>query len=360
MSRRANPMVIGGFVVGAIGLLLAGVVLFGTGKFLDERITVVAFFEGSVTGLQVGAPVEFRGVPVGSVTAIRALYDPRSTSFVIPVYMGLTRGAVVDIRPEAAKTTPELELQRMVERGLRARLEIRSLVTGQSYVDLDIHDEAPAKLVGAEVDYIEIPTVPSRREKVVNLLDEVDLVSMAAKAALALDGINEVLHSPHLQSALENAAMTAETTNALATKLDARLDTISEATMAVLEQARRSLDETESLLQETLETLSQSARNVDERMASTAGELEQTLVEVRALARDIDAQVAPLSASARDAMDRAAETFQTTHELLDAESRTRYNLDVALEELAAAARAVRLMAEYIEQNPDALIKGKNR
>ena len=75
MSARANPAVVGGFVVGALVLLVAAVLLFGSGAVLRERVPVVAFFSGNVRGLQEGSPVEFRGVRVGTVTELRLTLD---------------------------------------------------------------------------------------------------------------------------------------------------------------------------------------------------------------------------------------------------------------------------------------------
>ena len=70
MSERANPMVIGGFVVGAVLLFVVGIVVFSKGAFWIEKPTRVLYFEGSVAGLDVGAPVNFRGVRIGTVTKI--------------------------------------------------------------------------------------------------------------------------------------------------------------------------------------------------------------------------------------------------------------------------------------------------
>ena len=106
MSKRANTTVIGAFVIGAIALILSAVVLIGTGQFFNERIVVVTVFEGSVTGLQVGSPVEFRGVPVGTVKGIKALYDPDKTSFVIPVYISLDSDSVTNISEDEPEASP--------------------------------------------------------------------------------------------------------------------------------------------------------------------------------------------------------------------------------------------------------------
>src|SRR4051794_26434588 len=94
MGSKINPTTIGAFVVGAIVLLIAGVLLFGGGTFFQEKNAYVLFFESSVEGLNVGAPVVFRGVPVGQVTAISALADPQTYDIRIRVQIEIVRGVV--------------------------------------------------------------------------------------------------------------------------------------------------------------------------------------------------------------------------------------------------------------------------
>ena len=74
--RTANPTVIGGFVVGAITLIVLGLLVFGGTTWFAERNTFIAYFPGSVKGLRVGAPVDFRGVTIGEVTEVKVLFDP--------------------------------------------------------------------------------------------------------------------------------------------------------------------------------------------------------------------------------------------------------------------------------------------
>ena len=78
MGSKISPTVIGAFVVGAIVLMVAGVLLFGGGKFFKEKLPYVMFFDSSVEGLNVGAPVIFRGVQVGQVTEVTAIADPQT------------------------------------------------------------------------------------------------------------------------------------------------------------------------------------------------------------------------------------------------------------------------------------------
>ena len=87
MSKPANKRLIGVFVLGAIALLVIAVVVLGSGKFFRKTFKAVCFFEGSVGGLSVGAPVVFNGVRIGEVTDVVLRYDTRDLTATIPVYI---------------------------------------------------------------------------------------------------------------------------------------------------------------------------------------------------------------------------------------------------------------------------------
>lgn len=342
MSKRANTTAIGAFVIGAIALTLGAVMLFSTGRFFDAPVVVVTVFEGSVTGLQVGSPVEFRGVPVGTVTSIKALYDPEKTSFVIPVYMSLDSDSVTNIRGDDPEPSPKDAIENMIEQGLRARLDIRSFVTGQKFVDLGFHPNTLARLVGIDKGIPEIPSMASRLDRVTSMFDKLDVDQLAAKAVLTLDGISALVNSPVLASTLENLDKASRNANTLVLRL------------------QTATDSAEAALESMLSEVSTLGSHTDERLARVEKNLDSTLASVRALARNLDKQVGPLSNSAEATMDQATETLRAAESLIGEDSPTRYNLDKTLDELATAARSVRLMADYLEQNPDALIKGKGR
>jgi paraquat-inducible protein B len=360
MSKRANTTVIGAFVIGAIAMTLGAVMLLGTGQFFNEHIVVVTVFEGSVTGLDVGSPVEFRGVPVGTVTNIKALYDPQRTSVVIPVYMSLDGDSVTNIRPDTPQSSPKHEIEKMVEVGLRARLDIRSLVTNKKYVALEFHPDAPLNLAGIDDGILEIPSTASRLDRMTNLFDKLDLDQLANKAVLTLDGISALVNSPNLASTIEDLGSTARNANMLVLQLRSGSQKLSEAAIAVLEQTRQSVAAAEAALAATLSDVSGLSNKSDTRLEDAAKELNATLSSVRSLAENLERQVRPLSDAAKASMDQAKLTFGTAENFIAQDSNTRHNLDKTLEELAAAARSVRLMADYLEQHPDALLKGKRR
>ena len=100
MSKPANKTLIGAFVIGAIALLVIAVLIFGSGKFLKKTFHTVVFFEGSIKGLNEGAPVIFKGVKVGAVKEIRLIYDAANDSLRIPV--------IIELEPEKIKRDHEL------------------------------------------------------------------------------------------------------------------------------------------------------------------------------------------------------------------------------------------------------------
>src|SRR5262249_1866084 len=170
MSAKANPLRVGSFVVGAIGLLIAGLIAFGSGQVFKKSTRFVSYFSGAVTGLEVGSPVRLGGVPIGHVTEIRVSYDPSGQIFSVPVYFEITSGSVEGYTAKGRDSVAEV--RRLIDRGLRAKLVPQSFVTGQLYVQLAIQENAPLKLHGADPGVIEIPSLPSDIEVITTQLGE--------------------------------------------------------------------------------------------------------------------------------------------------------------------------------------------
>jgi paraquat-inducible protein B len=184
---RANPAVVGGFVIGAIALIVIGLLVFGgTGWFVPHN-KYVAYFPGSVKGLQVGAPVDFRGVTIGEVTDIKVLFNPEEVSARIPVVMELDpTGIEVVGRGEIIAASEDAE--RLIKAGFRAQLQSQSLLTGLLFVNLDFYPNAPVRLVGGDEPYPEIPTIPSGFEQLQQSAGDV-----AARLPALLDQLNGLL-----------------------------------------------------------------------------------------------------------------------------------------------------------------------
>ncbi len=147
MSKPASKTLIGIFVLGAIALAVIGIVVLGSGKFFKETVGVVCYFEGDIKGLNVGSPVVFRGVKVGSVTNILLRFDPQTLDFKIPVFIEIEPDRIETIGPRGKKGE---RMKPLIDKGLRAQLEMQSFVTGQLQIALNLLPDKPAKFVGTD------------------------------------------------------------------------------------------------------------------------------------------------------------------------------------------------------------------
>src|SRR5262245_42079612 len=190
MGSKISPTTIGAFVVGAIVLLVAGVLLFGGGKFLQEKLPYVLFFDSSVEGLNVGAPVIFRGVQMGQVTAISAIANPQTYDIRIKVKIDLVRGTVKVGAEGQGFQDPRQALHALLQKGGRATLRMQSFVTGLLYVALDFFPDTPVRLLGLDPTVPELPTIPSDMDQLKSSVQQ----ALADLRKLPLETIlNEVL-----------------------------------------------------------------------------------------------------------------------------------------------------------------------
>jgi paraquat-inducible protein B len=327
MAKQVSKTVIGGFVISAIALLVVGVLIFGSGKFFKKTYNFVLFFEGSIKGLKVGAPVVFRGVEVGSVEKIVIQADPKTLTARIPVVIGIDPD---NIRTRVERTTdPHENMPRLIERGLNAQLTLESMVTGQLMIDLDFRPDKPSRLVGGELEYPEIPTVPSTFEELTKTVQKLPIEEIFDKLLAAIDGVEKVLSSPDL------------------------MDTITHLKVAA-EDADKLINETTKLV-----------KHADSEIEPLAESIRVAAMDAQELLRNVDGEVSPLVSGIRSASDAATsalvqgeKTLQTIEGVSGEDSVLAYELTNALKELSSAARAIRVLADYAQQTPDAVIRGK--
>jgi paraquat-inducible protein B len=155
VSARANPTAIGAFVVGAIALAVAGLVILGGLQIFKKELPFVMFFEGSLGGLDIGAPVEIRGVKIGTVTRIRLFARKQQ----IAVYVNIDPSLL----PKGSEVVAGkvVAVEELIKDGLRAQLQTQSLLTGQLLIYLDYFPGTPIVLTRLDPTVPEIPTVPT-------------------------------------------------------------------------------------------------------------------------------------------------------------------------------------------------------
>jgi len=209
MAKKSSPALIGVFVVGAVLLTIAAVVIWGSRTLFERKYEYVCYFSGSVNGLSKGAPVKYRGVEIGAVTEVRVRYHQAPKATQIPVLIEVWGKRLRELGGNR-DPTPEL-LAELVARGLRARLSTLSLVTGVLYVSLDEVPGSPVsfvKLPGSG-GAVEIPTLPTELEEaqqsvlaVLASLKAADFKAMSDAVSRAALSMNELASGPHLQATL--------------------------------------------------------------------------------------------------------------------------------------------------------------
>ncbi len=327
MSKPVRKSWIGAFVVGAIALLVLAIAIFGSGTFLAKRPMVVMFFQATVKGLNAGAPVLFRGVPIGSVKEINIVADPDTVSAQIPVY--------AEIDPERIKTTGKrielLEnLPRLIQAGLRAQLELQSLVTGQLVISLDFFPETKAVLVGADPRYPEIPTKPTALQEFLKKLETLPIDELVRNLNDTVVGINKLVRSPELTATVHNLSEFTKDLKPFLANLDrevARLASTIDQTVQEYGQVARDAD--------------QLVNDVDKEIPVIAAGLQKTLEDVQAT------------------LAQARQTLATAENFLSDDGQVGYELTHTLSEISGAARSIRQLADFLNRDPNALIWGRS-
>jgi paraquat-inducible protein B len=344
MSKRANPKLIGGFVLGAMALVIIGLLAFGSGQYFAPKGKAVLYFAGSLAGLDVGSPVTFRGVKVGTVTRIVIQYDIREQKLRIPVYIELNPEKFQIISGKRSETN----INELVQRGLRAQLQIQSLVTGQTSVDFDFYPDTPIHLVAVGSDELELPTIPSNidmlKANLTGLLAKINKLPLEKLSSALLEAVDSA------NGMLRDAEAVVKKADGLVSDVNAQVKPLTESVLGVSTDASQMLQEARKRLElregEPLQNLNvvllQSRKLVDD------------------LGRDLPRLLGPAVqalAKTSTAMDQAQSLLLAAQRLVSPGSPIYYELNSTLTEFKAAARAIRVFAEYIQRNPNALLTG---
>lgn len=311
MGKKPNPTLIGAFVMGALALLVVGITVFGSGRMFRRAYPFVLYFDSNVNGLRIGAPVKFKGVEIGTVNQIRLRLDQSGTDVHIPVLIEIDQRKLAEAGITGDFGDPRV-MKKAVELGLRARLDMESFVTGVLYVSLDYSPESEAKFVAPSGTMQEIPTLPTKLEQMQSAVREV---------LNRLDNIN-------FKGLIDELTHTAEAIGGLAksTEIRTALDSLN-ATMGSIKQFAETLNTNVGPLAQTLDSTAKSFQ-------ATA---QQTLV---------------VEAELRD-------TLQNVKTLVDPASPLAYQLKQALDNLGQASQAVKVLADYLQRNPNAIVVGRS-
>jgi len=339
MSRQASPTTIGAFVLGALLLLLVGVVVFGSGKFFADSIKVVMYFEGDLSGLNTGASVAFEGVPIGTVTDLGVMLDPQDLSARAPVMVEIRRDHLRVIGGESAMPRKGEALKPMVEeKGLRAQLQSESLVTGQKFIQLAYYPESTPKqfVIDPLTNLPQIPTIPTPLQEAQAVLrkgliklSELPLEEIVTNLNSTLQGIERLVNAPEMIESIRELKTALTDAQQLIQHTDKRL-----------EVAAASFTTTMGSTNKLAEDMSKLTRNVDGRVPELVTNFTDT------------------AKSAQKTLEHAQQTLASMNGTIEPNSPVRYEMVKALRDLSDTARALRALADYLERYPNAVLFGR--
>lgn len=196
MRRTPNKKMIGLFTLtgivcffGAIGIFL------GDKLFVKDEDLLVMYFDESIKGLTVGSPVVLQGVEIGQVYKINLLADIKKLNFKIPVYVKIDTSQIIHVDDEGNtyKFGRQVNLaDRLVAKGLRARLASRNLLTGQLMITLEMLPDMPATMKG-DGKHKEIPTVLSSFGQLSKGLEDLPVRESIEKFNTLLEQTNKLM-----------------------------------------------------------------------------------------------------------------------------------------------------------------------
>ncbi len=345
MNGKASRTLIGAFVVGAVVLIVAGLMVFGGGKFMKKTQEFVCFFEGSVKGLSVGAPVLVGGVKIGSVKRISIEYNPKTLSFYVPVILEAELNRIRLIKGE--RMPIDKMLPRLIKRGLRAQLNMGSLITGQLIIELDYHPDSPVKLVGLDKEYPEIPTIPSTFEAIFETLKKLPLKETLERLISAVKALEKLVQSPEIPEILHSANLALTDARRLINDVDARVGPLADGLDATVTEYKK------------------IATNVNARVAPLMTNVDDTVTDARKLLGNMEDNLKTLATkiaegleASHEAMEQARQTLQVLESRLDKDSPLLNQLENTLREFTEMARSIRSLANYLSRHPEALLRGK--
>lgn len=322
-------MTIGIFVSGAFALLAALVVFFGTAQFFERTERYIMFFDESVNGLNVGSAVKFKGVPIGKVTRImiRAENQPLESS-AIPVIVELDQGRLQRELNVGQDVFEEEAFARHIASGLRARLNTESFITGLLFIELDfVESPREPEFVQETMVYREIPTVPST----------VQAITQRAMEAIA--AFSEV----DIRDTIETIQETIRLTRLRMEQLDVPRLVESYADAADLLRGHlRAVDvpQTMDRLNKTLDQVSRLMDSLEEETVVVSDEVSETLAQATAV------------------FSKAAITLDNLNSAVGPDSRLIFEMESTLQSIGRTADSLRSLADFIERNPNAFLRGR--
>jgi paraquat-inducible protein B len=287
-------------------------------------------FTESINGLQVGAPIKLYGVQIGHVTEIYVERDKKSNMTLIPVVFEVNPKKIRDYINTQKTNWDDTEINKLIDSGLRMQLQLGSLVTGQLFIEALYLPNTPVKLYGYKDDLKEIPSIPSNSDEIQktlrNVLENIKTIDLGVlfnNLQKTVSNIEQITGSEQTQTTL----------------------TALNTSMIDLQQIMATLKNDTSIISRDLK---KTINHADQLVLSIDGNTDALLKETRLAI-----------VTGKTTLQDINSALSNINSLVNNNAPISQDLQSALKELARAARSTRVMMDYLERHPDALIYGKD-
>jgi paraquat-inducible protein B len=336
MKTKVSPALVGAFVLGAFAIGIIALLAIGSLSLFSKPERFLVYFNEAISGLDQGSPVKLRGVRVGHVVDISIRYDRSTGKSLAAVLCELNRGSISDEHGASIDVSDRGALQGLVDRGMRAQLELSGLATGLLFVELDFMDPAkyPDTNNTTDVKYVVVPSSPSEISEF--RASAAELMANATSLLAKMQQIDFQGLSTELKGLIAEARLRIEGVDfkGMANQW--------KKTGESIDAIARSPDTINSLenLNRTLEVLRGSVGHLDTQVDTNGKELQATLIQARA---------------ALESFNAAA---QSARGFINAQQGFGADTTRALEKVADAAESIQRLADFLERNPNAIVSGR--
>src|SRR5574341_165023 len=286
MSRKANYFKIGAFVIIGFAIAVIGIVVFGAGKFFRHKIMIETYFDQSVQGLNVGAPLKYQGVQVGNVKEIGFAFNYYPTSYTYVVVRAEIQQELVGERKSLGRIPTEEErvsrIKELIEKGFRLQMDSQG-ITGVAFlnmVQLDPNRFPPMK-TDWQPEYLYIPSAPGTitqiTEAIENLtgtLETIDIKGMTDKVNQILVNTNKLIEDAQIPAISQDIRGLLEALEGNSKKLDSILES-------------QEVKQTLKNLSQTLENVNTASRKFNRFSSTQREELDRILEDIRATTENL-------------------------------------------------------------------------
>lgn len=306
MSRSPSTAKIGMFIFSAILLIVMAIIFLSTGNIFSKKANFVVFFNTSLKGLDVGAPVKFNGVKVGIVSDISVAYDSEKKAVYTPVIIQIDSSMFDQINISGTHIGDyQVFYDEQIKNGLAAKLTMDSVVTGKFFIELNYFKKDEVVTVkNLSGKYQQMPSVSQDFSEIITNIDSV------------VQKINTV-------------------------DFKAVFDSLTKAGISVADVF------SDPNVKEILRSLN-----------TTIGNVNTLAVNANEVITNLDSDLKVVLKSFRESMDSMHETSDTINYMFDPNSDFRTGLDNTVQQMNKTFRSIKVFVDYLERNPNALLTGK--